>query len=120
MVKFEHFNKVVARFSSMADFIIIYIEEAHAADAWRFENNMEIKNHRSLEDRIEAANVLQQKGPRCPIFIDSMLNEANLKYGGLFERLYIILDDVIVYEGERGPVGYHVEEVEHWLEKHVS
>jgi hypothetical protein len=39
-------------------------------------------------------------------------DEANLQYGGLYERLYIVLDDVIVYQGERGPMGYRMEEDE--------
>lgn len=30
MLKFDEFNKLVKDFSSVADFLIIYIEEAHA------------------------------------------------------------------------------------------
>lgn len=30
MLKFDEFNKLVKDFSSIADFLIIYIEEAHA------------------------------------------------------------------------------------------
>lgn len=32
MLKFDEFNKLVKDFSSIADFLIIYIEEAHAMD----------------------------------------------------------------------------------------
>ena len=56
--------------------------------------------------------MLQKYGPKCPIVVDDISDEANLQYGGLYERLYIVLDDVIVYQGERGPIGYRMEEVE--------
>ena len=56
--------------------------------------------------------MLQKYGPKCPIVVDDISDEANLQYGGLYERLYIVLDDVIVYQGERGPMGYRMEEDE--------
>lgn len=101
-------------------YTVIYIEEAHAEDAWRFENNIQIKSHTNLAECVEAAQVLHKYGPKCPIVVDDISDEANLQYGGLYERLYIVLDDVIVYQGERRPMGYRMEEVEEWLEKHYS
>lgn len=120
MVKLEHFNEVIARFSNIADFLIIYIEEAHPSDGWKFGNNIEINYHRNLQERIAAAKRLQSFGPKCSIVVDNMRDEANLQYGGLYERLYIVLNDVIVFAGERGPVGYRVEEIEQWLENYHS
>lgn len=120
MVRLSAFNNLIARFTDVADFIIIYIEEAHAEDAWRFENNIKIKSHTNLKERVEAAQVLQKYGPKCPIVVDDISDEANLQYGGLYERLYIVLNDVIVYQGERGAMGYRMEEVEEWLETNYS
>ena len=51
--------------------------------------------------------------------VDKMDDQANKLYGGLFERLYIILNSVVVYAGERGPLGYKVEEVNDWLTKYL-
>lgn len=45
--------------------------------------------------------MLHKYGPKCPIVVDDISDEANLQYGGLYERLYIVLDDVIVYQSER-------------------
>ena len=56
--------------------------------------------------------------PHCPIWVDKMDDEANRLYGAQPDRLYIILDDVIVYEGKRGPYGYKIEEVYDWLIQH--
>ncbi|ESP05162.1 hypothetical protein LOTGIDRAFT_227840 [Lottia gigantea] len=90
--------------------------EAHSSDGWRFENNFEFSTHTKLNDRVLAAKSLLKAGVSSAVVLDSMKNEANNQYGGLFERLYIVLDGVIVYQGERGPNGYRIEEVEDWLQ----
>lgn len=54
-------------------------------------------------------------GVHCPVTVDTMSNMANTDYGGLFERLYVLKNGRIVYQGDRGPVGYKLEEVEAWL-----
>ena len=56
--------------------------------------------------RFNAAKKLQDIGTKCQIAVDRMDNQANSQFRGLFERLYIILDDVVVYAGERGPMNY--------------
>ena len=99
--------------------MIIYIEEAHASDGWRFENNYDIKQHRSIEDRLMAAKKLRDIGTGCSIVVDRMDNQANALYGGLYERLYIILNSVVVYAGDRGPYGYRPDEVHDWLKKYL-
>lgn len=120
VAKLEHFNNVVARFAANVDFVVIYIEEAHPTDGWAFSNNFDIKNHRTIEDRIDAAKQLQTIGVNCPIVVDEMSNKANIIYGGFYERLYILLDDLVVYEGQRGPVGYDLHEMERWLDDNVK
>lgn len=69
-----------------------------------------------MEDRLEAARKLETIGTKCPIFVDQMSNTANAMYGALFERLYVIQNGVIVYAGERGPIGYNIEELAEWLQ----
>jgi len=49
-----------------------------------------------------------------------MKDEASNAYGAHPERLYIILDGKIVYQGGLGPMDYHPEEVDSWLEKYFS
>jgi len=49
-----------------------------------------------------------------------MKDEASRAYGAQPERLYIILDGRIVYQGGVGPWLYNTEEVNSWLEKHFS
>ena len=72
-------------------------------------------DHTNLEERLHAARQLQSAQPACSIVIDTMSDGANFQYGGLYERLYVVLNGTIVYQGERGPGGYKIEEVQDWL-----
>ena len=63
---------------------------------------------------------MQELVPDCDVVVDTMRNTANLYYGAYYERLYVVMDDVIVYAGERGPQGYRMGELETWLEKYTS
>lgn len=58
--------------------------------------------------------------PNCPVVADDISNHLNYKYGAMSERLFVILNGKIVYLGGKGPVGYHVGEVEDWLTKYTS
>ena len=112
------FNEIIDEFRDCADFIYIYIEEAHASDGWTFGNNYDIKHHRTIKDRIAAARVLNDLKPHCPVYVDKMSGEANRLYGALPDRFFIVLDGIIVFESKRGPSGYNPEEVNDWLVKH--
>ena len=122
MALLADFKQVVANFTDIADFVTIYISEAHATNQWNFPGNKyKIKQHDSLQARFQAANLIlddEELRPPGTFLIDIMDNEADLLYGGMPERLYIILDGVIVYAGRKGPVGYNLNDVRKWLEKY--
>ena len=118
MAKFGNYCRVASSYADVADFVAVYIEEAHAADGWDLKNNIKINIHQQIEDRIEAAKILLVENPSFPIVCDDMAENANYAYGALSERLYVIHRDKIVYEGRRGPVFYFLSEVEEWLAKY--
>jgi len=120
VAKLERFNEIIARFKSVADFVVVYIQEAHPSNGWAFRNNIKIARHTKLQERIEAAKQLEDIGISCDIVVDDMTDECNIAYGGFYERLYIVLNDVIVYAGERGPTGYKIEEIYQWLQQYKS
>ena len=120
MAKFGEFCNVASSFAPVADFVTVYIEEAHAADGWAFNNNVSINKHCQIEDRISAAKRLLEHKPTFPIVCDGMNEEANFTYGGLYERLYIIHRGKIAYQGGRGPRLYFLKEVVEWLENYRS
>lgn len=117
MYKLEEFKQLVKDFRDVADFLIIYIAEAHSTDGWAFTNNFDINQHRSLEERLSAAQIVVQKEPLCPVVVDEMNDVTAIKYGALPERLYVLQAGKVVYKGGMGPWGYSPLEVRSFLEK---
>uniref|UniRef100_A0A668SET4 Iodothyronine deiodinase n=1 Tax=Oreochromis aureus TaxID=47969 RepID=A0A668SET4_OREAU len=111
------FKQLVKDFSDVADFLVIYIAEAHSTDGWAFKNNYDINQHQSLEDRLSAAQVLVQSEPLCPVVVDEMTDVTTIKYGALPERLFILQAGKVLYKGGKGPWGYNPAEVRSFLEK---
>lgn len=61
MARMSAFQRLVTKYQRDVDFLIIYIEEAHPSDGWvTTDSPYSIPQHRSLEDRVSAARVLQQ------------------------------------------------------------
>lgn len=117
MYKLEEFKQLVKDFSDVADFLVIYIAEAHSKDGWAFANNFDINQHQSLEDRLSAAQIVVQKDPLCPVVVDEMNDLSTIKYGAVPERLYVLQAGKVVYKGSMGPWGYSPMEVRSFLEK---
>ncbi|CAH3042745.1 unnamed protein product [Porites lobata] len=111
----QDFKEIVKDFDDVADFMIVYMEEAHPVEGWRIRDNYEIKEHRSMEDRLQAAQMLASLDPLVPIVVDPLDNQALTAYASFPERLYIVQDGRIAYEGRVGPVGYDLKELRHWL-----
>lgn len=100
--------------------MVVYINEAHPSDGWRWNNNVEIAQHKSLKDRCAAAEILKSSGCPAPVLVDTMKNEASVAYGAWPERLFIIQRGKIVYEGGTGPYNYDLTEVQRWLEEYKA
>ena len=116
------FRRVLETFSDVADFVIIYTSESHTADdvpllGTEYDTMMQ---HKSFEDRVDAAERFSQRDIPCPIYVDGMDNKASTLYASIPDRLYILLDGVVVYVGScgrTGPYSYKPAEVEDWLKK---
>lgn len=117
MYKLDEFEELVKNFSEVADFLVVYIAEAHSSDGWAFTNNYDINTHQRLEDRLSAARILLQKDPLCPVVVDEMSDITAIKYGALPERFYVLQAGKVVYKGSVGPWGYNPLEVRAFLEK---
>ena len=74
-----------------------------------------LAQHQLLTDRIDAAKNLLDTVEYIPVYVDLMDNKASKDYGGHPERLYIILDEVIEYQGGMGPFFYSLQDIEEWL-----
>ena len=73
----------------------------------------------NFEERVEAAEILldyKKAEDNYDILVDLMDNKAGTAYAAMPERLYVVLDGKIVYEGLQGPFDYRLDEVEQYLE----
>lgn len=68
------------------------------ADGWAFKNNVDIRQHRSLQDRLQAAQLLLARSPQCPVVVDTMQNQSSQLYAALPERLYVVQEGRICYK----------------------
>jgi hypothetical protein len=104
-----------------ADFLTVYIEEAHPADAWALPDAKEtptVRQPRSTDERRELAKCFAGRFASLglgSVVVDTIEGEAEAKYAAWPERLYIIVDGVVVYKGGPGPFGYVLNDVEEWL-----
>uniref|UniRef100_A0A6I8P1M1 Iodothyronine deiodinase n=1 Tax=Ornithorhynchus anatinus TaxID=9258 RepID=A0A6I8P1M1_ORNAN len=119
MVRLRSFQRLAARFLDVADCLLVYIEEAHPSDGWvSSDAPYDIPKHRCLQDRLRAARLMQRGAPGCRLAVDTMDNAASAAYGAYFERLYVVQDARVVYQGGRGPEGYKISELRLWLEQY--
>jgi len=123
MANLGKFGALRTKFVGLVDFVIIYIAEAHPAERKHFSGNFDIFTHASMEERMEAARTLKENAGEildgCPILVDCMDDRTNLAYSALPERLYVLQDGKITYEGGLGPYFYSIDEVEAFLSKQV-
>lgn len=62
-----------------------------------------------MEERFAAAQKMLDLEPLdCPVLVDSLTDDTSKAYAGMPDRLYIVQDGVIVYQGAQGPFGYKV------------
>uniref|UniRef100_A0A3Q2QCE7 Iodothyronine deiodinase n=1 Tax=Fundulus heteroclitus TaxID=8078 RepID=A0A3Q2QCE7_FUNHE len=102
-----------------SDTAVVYIEEAHPSDGWTSTDApYQIPKHRSLEERLSAAHLIHLEVPGCLVVADNMENSSSAAYGAYFNRLYIVQEGKVVYQGGRGPEGYRISELRDWLDQH--
>jgi len=118
LAEMREFNKLAADYAGCVDFLSVYIQEMHASDSWKYEGNIDIKSHRSLSDRISAAEILQSKGLKTNLVCDEMSNESSNAYAAMPERLYVIQNNKVIFQGGTGPHDYSVSACKDFLEKH--
>jgi len=49
-----------------------------------------------------------------------MDNSVSLKYAAFPERLYVVLDGIVVYTGGSGPLSYDLSGLREWIKSFVA
>ncbi|ROT82965.1 type I iodothyronine deiodinase [Penaeus vannamei] len=122
MASLGEFRKLTEDYADVADFVIVYISEAHPTDGWAIEGNVfQVSNHKNMKEREEAARRMVTLEPvDCPVLLDRLDDAANKAYAALPERLYIVHGGSIVFKGDQGPLFYKVHKVEDWLKAYTE
>eukprot|EP01084_Bolivina_argentea_P103566 185498_1 len=130
----QRFYKLYQQNSDIANFVIIYIKEAHGSDMlFTLEGNINIKTPQYLNERKIACKKMidlmkeninddtfdyvtnNNNENGIKIVIDNMKNEMLLKFLAYPERLFVIDNYKVVFQQEAGPHAYNVGEVEEFL-----
>ena len=113
-------SEIAEVYKQQVDFLLIYIEEVHAADGWTIRRNVSIKKHLTLQDRIAAATMFSQDQNTFQIVVDNMENTCSEEYAGLPERLYVLLNDQVQMIPGPGPNFINPHQCEQWLDNHFQ
>jgi len=94
--------------------------EAHAADEWPLGTKVVVNQHKTVQERIEAAKQLQKNySVTMPVVVDDIDNPFHEAYAAWPERYYIVdAESKLASIAVPGTLGYtseHVEDVRQWL-----
>jgi hypothetical protein len=109
------------RYGDRAEFIAVYVKEAHPTDGWRMASNdqagIAFKQPRELGERTDVAH-------KCcgaleitmPLLVDGIDDAVGHAYSGMPDRLYVIdRAGRVAYKSGRGPFGFKPGEMEQAL-----
>ena len=115
-------EQIYNEYKDVADFRMIYIREAHAADGPRpmgVGKTLGIKEHTNYSERCQTAEMLiNDRSLTMPMLIDDMKNTANLAYQAHPDRVFLVrTDGRLAVAAERGPWGFSpgLKATEQWL-----
>lgn len=116
-----NFEKLHRRYGDRANFVMVYVREAHPTDGWRMQSNDAVgvatAQPSTYEERAEVAG-------RCgkllslgfPMLVDTIDDAVGAGYSGMPGRFYI-LDKAgkVAFKNARGPFGFKPAELEQSL-----
>ncbi len=108
-------------YGELAEFLTIYIKEAHPEDEWQMDSNEDegvcYRQPKTLDERRAIVEDFTERFDySVPMVVDTMDDLAEDAYSSWPERLYVIgTDGLIAYKGGVGPFGFEPDEVEAWL-----
>ncbi|CAF3688905.1 unnamed protein product [Rotaria sp. Silwood1] len=104
----------------------LVVNFAHASDGWKFPNTQYsfIKTHQNIKDRLDAIKILMEMSninqeSQISLYSDAFDNHTNYLFRAWPERLYVLHNDKILYQGQNGPSGYSIPSLDYFLKKNV-
>lgn len=109
------------RHKNDAEFLMVYVREAHPTDGWKMAQNerlgVSVKQPTTLGERTKAAGLFCTKlKPAMPVVVDDLDDRVGDAYSGMPARLYVIdTSGKVAYKSGRGPFGFRPGEMEQAL-----
>jgi thiol-disulfide isomerase/thioredoxin len=114
-------EKLYRTYKDRANFVMVYVREAHPTDGWRMESNdrygVTTPQPRTYDERVEVA----QKCGRTldlafPMLVDTIDDTVGARYSGMPGRLYVIdRQGKVAFKSGRGPYLFKPSELEQSL-----
>ena len=104
-----------------ANFLMVYVREAHPSDGWKMESNtrvgVAVKQPSTLEERKEVASQFCERlKTTMPFVVDEINDPVGHAYSGMPGRFYVIdTQGKVAYKSGRGPFGFRFGEMEQAL-----
>ncbi|MDB5391327.1 MAG: Iodothyronine deiodinase [Planctomycetaceae bacterium] len=114
-------DQVYQRFKQDAEFLAIYVREAHPVDGWHMCSNekvgVKVFQPKTYEERISVAGQCHRLlKPSMPLLVDDIHDTTGHAYSGMPARLYVLdTQGRIAYKAGRGPFGFKIGEMEQAL-----
>ncbi|HSQ58242.1 MAG TPA: deiodinase family protein [Gemmata sp.] len=118
---YPEIDAVYQRYKGDANFLMIYVREAHPTDGWVMASNTKMgvafKQPATYSERVEICNVFRKKlKPTIPVVVDEIADPVNTAYSGVPARCYVIdKKGKVAYKAGRGPFGFKPGEMEQAL-----
>ncbi len=108
------------KYGDVAQFLVVYIKEAHPADDWSPQESGRVKYFKdptSVFERLQVASTcVADLKISIPCLIDDMENTTTIAYKAHPDRLYVVgKDGNIAYHGGPGPYGFSPLHMEQYL-----
>jgi len=104
-----------------ADFLMVYVREAHPTDGWVMKSNEKVgvavaQPTTFVERQAVAEQCAVKLNPSMPLLVDDISDTVGNAYSGMPARLYVIdTKGNVAYKSGRGPFGFKPEEMEQAL-----
>lgn len=114
-------EKLYRRYKDRAEFVMVYVREAHPTDGWVMESNelvhVSFAQPKTFEQKTAAASKCQSMLKLgMPVLVDTMEDTVGARYSGMPSRLYVLdKSGKVAYKSGRGPFGFKPGECEQAL-----
>jgi len=104
-----------------AEFLMVYVREAHPTDGWAMKSNERVgvavaQPTTFVERQAVAEQCAAKLNPSMPLLVDDISDTVGNMYSGMPARLYIVdTKGNVAYKSGRGPFGFKPEELEQAL-----